>query len=101
METEQQVSKAKDVVRDLLARLSKPHHRIHGETAEDNVQRLRALEGLCGGCANLNLRFGRKDGKNIATLGCEKGFSPVALYGGTPLGEKAVCKEYNKAERNR
>ncbi|MCJ7805050.1 hypothetical protein MUP46_00115 [Patescibacteria group bacterium] len=94
METEKRVTQAKEVIRDLLARYSKPHHRIHGDAALDNANRLRALEGLCGHCHGLNLRFGHRDGKNIVSLGCTEGNSPVALYDNTLPGEKASCPDY-------
>ncbi len=96
METEKRVTQAKEVIRDLLARYSKPHHRIHGDAALDNANRLRALEGLCGKCESLELKFGRKDGKEIVALGCSKGYTPITLYENTPLGEKASCHDYQK-----
>ena len=96
MESEKRIAAAKDVVRHLQTRYSKPHHRIHGEAAMDNSNRLRALEGLCGKCENLQLSFGRKDGKEVVALGCSKGYTPVALYENTPLGAKANCLGYSK-----
>jgi hypothetical protein len=98
MERAQEVTKAKQVVRSLITRFSKPGHRIHGDAAMDNANRLRALEGICGQCSNLGLRFGRKDGKSIVTLGCSAGHRPSAVYERTPLGEKAICKDYSKAK---
>lgn len=95
METEKRVTQAKEVMRDLLARYTKRHHRIHGQTALDNVNRLRALEGLCGHCTNLELKFGRRDGKEIVTLGCARGHSPVGLYEST-FGENASCPDYDE-----
>ncbi len=96
METEQRIKRAKEVVRGLLGRYGKPHHRIHSEAALDNVNRLRALEGLCGNCQNLELKFGDKDGKEIVTLFCAKKHFPTALYENTPLGESAHCPDYSK-----
>jgi len=96
MESEKRIAAAKDVVRHLQTRYSKPHHRIHGDAAQDNANRLRALEGLCGKCPNLELRFGRKDGKEIVALGCSKVYTPISLYENTPLGTTASCPGYSK-----
>jgi hypothetical protein len=96
METEKSVTQAKEVVRDLFARYTKPHHRIHPDAALDNTNRLRALDGLCGKCSNLELTFGRKDGKKVVVVGCTKDHFPTALYEHTPLGGKAVCPDYQK-----
>ena len=96
METEQRIFVAKETVHRLLRCYSKPHSRIHDDAALDNVNRLRALEGLCGECANLKIGFARRDGKDRVALGCSKGFSPSALYGNTPPGEKASCVGYPK-----
>jgi len=96
MEKDRQVSRAKEVLRSLMGNYLKPHPRMHTEAAEDNVNRLRALEGICGSCTNLDLIFPRIDGKERVVLNCKKGHIPVALYGNTPLGEKAVCKDFQK-----
>ena len=96
METERQIAAAKEAVHRLQGRISKPHHRLHSNAASDNVNRLRALEGLCGECVNLELKFARRDGKDVVILGCSQGYSPVALYGNTPLGEEASCDGYEK-----
>jgi len=99
MEREQRIADAKEVLHRLLGRYSKPHSRIHDDAALDNVNRLRALEGLCGECANLKIGFARRDGKDRVALGCSKGCSPSALYGNTPLGEQASCDGHAKKIR--
>ena len=98
METEQRIFAAKETVHRLLRRYSRPHHRIHEVAALDNVNRLRALEGLCGdgGCANLKLEFVHRDGKDRVVLGCSEGYYPSVLYENTPLGEEASCDGYAK-----
>lgn len=96
METEQRIAAAKETVHRLLRRYSKPHHRIHEVAALDNVNRLRALEGLCGECDNLELKFVRRDGKDRVVLGCSEGYYPSALYENTQLGEEASCDGYAK-----
>lgn len=94
METEQQITAAKQVLRRLQARYTHPNARMHSPAAEDNVNRLRALEGLCGNCANLELRFSRRDGRDIVVVGCSKGDFSAALYERTPLGEEASCADH-------
>lgn len=96
METERRIVAAKEVVRQLFGRYGKPHHRIHENAAIDNVNRMRALEGLCGHCTNLELTFGLRDGKEIVVLSCSKGYFPIALYESTPYGEEASCDGYDK-----
>ena len=98
MERDRQVSRAKAVLRDLMRRYGKPHHRIHKQAADDNQNRLRALDGICGKCVNLELKFPHLDGKNRVVLECKKGHNPVALYGKTPMGEQAFCEDYRKAK---
>jgi len=98
METEKRIDRAKAVMRGLLGRYGKPHHRNHGGAALDNVNRLRALEGLCGHCANLELEFRRRDGKEVVVLDCEKEHSPVALYD-IQVGEKVSCEDFKRSVR--
>ncbi|MEK7112572.1 MAG: hypothetical protein AAB875_04540 [Patescibacteria group bacterium] len=96
METEQRIDQAKEVVRQLFGRYGRPHHRIHENAAMDNVNRMRALEGLCGHCINIELRFGRRDGKEVVTLGCTKGQFPSAVYDNILFGEEAFCRHFSK-----
>jgi len=96
METEQRIATAKEVLHRLQGRYSKPHSRIHDDAALDNVNRLRALEGLCGECDSLKLGLPHRDGKDRVVLGCSKGHSPLALYENTLFGEEAFCDGYPK-----
>lgn len=68
------------------------HNRVHLDTSEDNMHRLRALEiGICRSCDNLKIEFNHQDGYNRVSLGCKKGLSPLELYRNTPMGQKAKC----------
>lgn len=97
METEKRITQAKEVIRHLLARTSRPHKRFHDSAASDNVNRLRALEGLCGHCVNLEIEFRHRDGKKVVILNCSKeGRFPSALYDGTPYGKEAHCDDFEK-----
>ena len=96
MERDRQISRAKEVLRDLMARYAKPHQRIHKQAAEDNVNRLRALEGICGSCTNLGLEFLHIDAKDRVVLKCTKGHIPSVIYWKTPPGEEAVCRDLDK-----
>lgn len=96
METEQRIATAKEVLHRLQGRYSKPHSRIHDDAALDNANKLRALEGLCGGCTNLKLKFVHRDGKDRVFLGSRPGYSPLTLYENTPIGEEAFCNGYAK-----
>ena len=98
MERDRQISKAKGVIRSLMGRYDKPHHRIHKQAADDNVNRLRALDGICGRCINLELTFSHIDGKDRVVVKCSKKHIPSALYWKTPPGEEAVCKDFDKTK---
>jgi hypothetical protein len=96
MEREKQIIKAKQVLRDLSAGFVRRHKRMHDQAAEDNINRLRALEGICGNCQNLIIRFPQRDGRNRVTLECKKGHFPGHLYGETPMGKEAVCEDLDR-----
>ena len=97
-ERDRQISKAKKVLRNLMGNYIKPHPRMHTDAAEDNVNRLRALEGICGSCSNLGIRISRIDGRDRVVLNCSKGHNPAVLYWKTPPGEEAVCKDFDKTK---
>ena len=99
METETRISQAKEVIRSLLARTSRPHKRFHDSAASDNVNRLRALDGICGRCINLELEFRRKDGKRVVVLDCTANHIPSAIYDKTDYGKEAHCDDYDRASR--
>ena len=96
MESEQQVSRAKGVLHHYLGLYWKRGSRIHDQAAEENAQRLRALEDLCGQCTNLELKFRRMDGKSVVKLRCNKGYDPLELYEKTPLGKPASCPGFTQ-----
>lgn len=96
METEQRIAAAKEVLHRFLGRYTHRHSRIHDETALENVNRLRALDGLCGECTSLKLQFDHNQGKDLVGVGCNKGYSPVVLYDNTLPGEQASCDGYAK-----
>ena len=90
MKTEQRIAAAKEVLHRLQGRYSRPRQRIHDDAALDNTNRLRALEGLCGGCGTLKLKFIYKDGKNRVALRGSKGCSPLTLYDILPALKSGV-----------
>jgi len=94
MSKEAQIESGIEAVKTLLRRHGKKGHRIHMEAAEDNMNRLRALEGICGKCKNINVEIIPRDGKKTATIRCKKGHSPLNLYYDTPLGETPNCQDY-------
>lgn len=95
METERQIEKGKEVIRSILRRHGgKKRHRVHLEAAEDNVHRLRALEGICGNCKNVKVEIVRRDGKDTTSVYCRAGHSPLELYYDTPLGEYPGCIDF-------
>ncbi len=60
------------------------------------MQRLRALEGICGECSNVELQFDHNQGKDRVGIRCTVGYSPIVLYENTPLGGQASCDGYDK-----
>ena len=97
METEQRIAKAREVVSRQFGRFGNPHQGIHVGTAIDNhVSKMRALEGLCGHCTNLELTFGGGNGKEEVALGCTEKQFPSAVYENTPIGEEAFCRDHSK-----
>lgn len=72
------------------------HPRIHQATALDNVNRERALKGICGQCINLTIKVKRVDGKDKIALMCKQGRSPLSLYRDTALGETANCASFSQ-----
>lgn len=99
MATEREIADAKEVLRSLQRQHTRRHGRVHDDAADDNANRLRALEGLCGECVKLKLYFDNKDGKDVVALGCRKRHSPLTLYRNTLPGVEASCDGY--AERVR
>ena len=98
METEQRIAKAIEVIGQQFGRNGRPPQMVHGSVTLDIVNKTRALEGLCGRCPNLVLKFERIDGKEGVALRCSKGHSPVALYDHIRFGEEAFCRDQSKGE---
>ncbi|QQG47371.1 MAG: hypothetical protein HY044_04580 [Candidatus Woesebacteria bacterium] len=96
MESLENIRKAKETVRSHISGSYKPRSRTHTEAREENSHRLRALCGICGSCANLKLEFGHKDGKDVVSLRCTAGVSPLKLYEETELGVKPECPSFKE-----
>lgn len=94
MEREADILKAKSRMRDLLSRRGiKRGIRIHQQAAEDTLQRLRSLEGICGNCENMRLEFFTADNKNMVEVHCCRGHKPLKLYADTLFGQEADCPD--------
>jgi len=87
---------ANSVLRKFRSRLGKRRQRIHIDTAMNNVNKQRALDGLCGDCKNLKILIWGKGQSEGIQLICKKGRSPVYLYSEVPLGEEANCPDFNE-----
>mgnify|MGYP001206084617 CR=1 FL=1 len=87
------IEQAAAILRKSGSRVGKRGSRIHDDAAEDNVHRLRAIDGICGRCVNLSIDV--QPGKVL--LRCQKGRSQLDLYRGTPLGEQAQCDNFEVA----
>lgn len=96
MESELQISKARKVIRSLFRQSQKHNARMHKYALEDNNDRLRALDGVCGQCVNLGLNFRSMDGKEVVRLLCRKDHNPMILYQQTPFGQPASCDDFTQ-----
>ncbi len=93
MANERDIRRAGKVLRGFRSRIGKRNSRIHRDTMWRNVQRQRALDGLCGDCNDLKIRIkGRGVAKGVE-LNCPEN-TPVELYTRVPLGQKADCSDY-------
>lgn len=94
MEREADILKAKSRMRDLLSRRGvKKGVRIHQQAADNMMQRLRSLDGICGDCKNMQLEFFTSEGKKLVDVLCLSGHDPVQVYANTPLGQQAECPD--------
>lgn len=93
------VDEARSVIRRNQARPGRPHHGDAGVrevSQDDNANRGRALDGLCGGCTNL-LPEVKGEGKYAQVrLQCRANLSPLDLYRKTDLGQAADCPQYKE-----
>lgn len=94
MAKERDVRRANKVLRDFRSRIGNRRSRIHKEAMWSNMQRQRALDGLCGDCKNLKIRIRGRGIARGVQLYCTKKHLPVELYAGVPLGRKADCPDY-------
>ncbi len=89
------VKEAKRVIRNIQSLVDKRHRRVHMDALEDNSNRLRAINGLCGDCVNLRAYKKFQQGKERISLHCEVFHNPMDLYRNTELGQKAECPDFD------
>lgn len=102
MEREPQIIEAKRTLHRLLSLPGKPHTRhirMHRQALEDNLNRIRALDGICGRCKNLKLRFGRVDGKDVVAVLCRRQYMPMKIYENILMGQEASCYGFEKVSQ--
>ena len=94
MEREADIFRAKARMRHLLSHKGvKRRMRFHQLAADNMMQRLRSLDGICGDCRNMQLEFFTAEGKKLVEVNCCRGHDPVELYAATPLGQEADCPD--------
>ncbi len=90
-----EVEVAIGILRQSQFQIGKRHKRYHEETMSDNAIRLRALDGICGQCPNLEINIlNLPGGRKGVSLHCQGGQSPVRLYRHTPQGIVPSCPEF-------
>lgn len=94
MATKSEVKRAKEICRQIQLAASKRHVRIHIESTDDNANRLRALEGICGDCQHLLIEPNLTGTRKGVGLRCTEGISPLNLFRDTELGEIPQCDSY-------
>jgi hypothetical protein len=90
--------RTREAAHQVLSQMQRTFLRPHGiipQTAEENGQRIRALDGLCGDCAFLKVEIVEHKGRKRVALECFRNNSPVGLYRRTPLGEVAECSDFS------
>jgi len=88
-----EITTAKEKVRAFLNRRDKRRERLHDDTLEKNVQKLRALEGICGSCKHIIINIHPRGRKDFIGVACRKGNSPVELYVNHPIGTTPNCSD--------
>lgn len=88
------IEEAFAILRNRQLTATKGHARVHQEAMEDNTERIRALEKLCGDCSNLSIKKFIQDGKKCVGLHCKTKRSPLDLIRRTELGEKPNCPNF-------
>jgi len=91
---QKEVNQAASVLRKAQGHAGKRGSRRHDDAHEDNVHRLRALEGICGRCLNLSAEHFQQHGKEVVRLRCQRQLSPLELYRKTALGTQAQCTKF-------
>jgi len=97
MATEHEVSIARSVIRRFASKAVKRHSRIHDDAMEDNANRRRALDGVCGHCKHLKIETIRTfTGTQSVKLRCNASLSPLLLYENTDLGKTPICPKFKQ-----
>lgn len=92
MVTDSEIRQGVKTIKCGFAGLGKRGSNVSRSETEDNRQRLRALEGVCGECKKFTIRY---DARNRVMLDCLKGNSPIDLYRNTELGRLAACLDFD------
>ena len=98
MDKERQISEGIKTLKVTLGSLSQRGRRYHRSAAEDDLQRLRALEGLCGHCERVMVKVVKVDRRMRTAIDCQAGYSPLDLYYNTPMVEEADCPGFTPRE---
>lgn len=101
MERIQQINEAKRRLRKQNTRIGKKGNRMHPGRMQDNADRSRALDGVCGSCENLILKFDYIAGSDSVSLMCRANSDPLDLYRQTDIFDTPECPdrvEVNKVE---
>ncbi len=86
------VSEALKILRKQQGRITRKGSRSHLEAEEEAVAKIRALEGICGQCSQINPKRVRlRMGRNGVRLRCRARQTPTFLYLDTPLGVIPNC----------
>jgi len=93
------VAEARQILRKGQWGATKRGSRTHESAEQDNADRLRAIDNLCGGCEYLRLVEFRQDGKQCVKVGCQKRESPLGIAKNTNLGEEFSCPDFAKKQQ--
>ncbi len=93
MAKERDIRRADKVLRGFRSRIGKRNSRIHKDTMSRNLQRQRALDGLCGDCDILKIGIKGRGVAERVELDCKEN-TPIELYAGVPLEQEPDCSGY-------
>ncbi len=99
MEREVDIERAKRRIRKLLGIQSRKKKRFHRSAAERALHRLRSLEGQCGNCESMWLRFFTSEDKKLVDVHCSDGHNPTNLYRNVDLGHEADCSDFKPVDK--